>query len=154
MLKRAVLIIDSPNLARRAVAEYGEGARVDFAGLKTYLESLVDDLHAEVVVNKGASDGLVRWLSLEGYVVTKSTADDCDETGIARLADLGGDADCVVIGSGDHIFSGIARMLQRLGVSVVVAAIPGSISRRLRESCDAVIDCPVLRGRLSARAAA
>lgn len=50
--------------------------------------------------------------------------------------------DVAVIASGDHAFAELSATLKSAGITVAVAAIPGSLSRELASEADAIIDLP------------
>ena len=79
------------------------------------------------------------------YIVTRGGPDSADLALLHSAAELSlRTFDRVVIGSGDHIFAGIASNATKCGARVAVVANYGSIARSLRQYAHAVRELPAV----------
>ena len=143
-MKRFVILIDTPNIFRSLQRFHRFGAHPDYRGIYQSAQRLGVVIHATAFVNDGVPAKFVRALERRGYDVVFPHAPDVDEALVAKAVEIHGQADCVVLCSGDGDYCSLVELLRAINVEVVVAAVADSCSRRLQHLSNDYMEVPLL----------
>jgi len=98
----------------------------------------------KALVNDGLPQHQVVKLHDAGLTVVRSHAFDCDEPMVAWAVRLHSNFDCLILCTGDKHFRPLMELLQEAGRKVIVCAVNGSCSARLKALCDQYVEMPVV----------
>ena len=147
-MKEILLLADTPNIGRSVLNECGPEARPDYRALLALGRSLGEDLEPYAFVNDGVNRSFVQCLKFIGYEVVFSHARDTDEPLVAKAVTLHHRVSHLVLASGDGGFCALVDLLHARGIWILLAAVPSSCSRYLRELADAFVEIPLAHRRL------
>jgi hypothetical protein len=141
--KRTLHLVDIENLCRDGFPDHD--AAVSVLSSYTAAAELGSDDFGFASANRHLTKYLAYDLPDTLRWVPGGTGPDAAERALLEYADSSFVArryDRVVIGSGDHAFADLANALVAAGREVVVVAVDGSLSRRLRSAASSVVLLP------------
>ena len=142
-MAKVLVLIDTPNISRSVFRKYGECYRADYRKLYQLAASIGRVSHACALVNDGVSPLFSETLRRIGFEPRPSHAFDCDDALIAHAVRFHRAIDTLLLCSGDKHYSRLVEILKAVGVKVIVCAVDGSCSRRLKSLGNDYIEIPV-----------
>lgn len=142
-MARVLVLVDTPNISRSVLRKYGDRCRADYGRLYQMAISLGRISRACALVNDGVSPRFIETLQRVGFEPRQSHAFDCDDALVAHAVRFHRSADIFILCSGDKHYGRLVEILSAVGVKVIICAVEGSCSGRLKSLSSDYLEMPV-----------
>jgi uncharacterized LabA/DUF88 family protein len=138
-----LMLVDTPNITKSVTTTYGPRVRPDYKRMYNDASEVGPIKAACALVNDGVSPVFKDNLTRIGFDVKFSHAMDCDDALFAWAVRLHSQANTVILCSGDGGFTPLVTLLKSLGIAVIVRAVRGACSQKLKNAASLYSEVPL-----------
>ncbi len=140
---KVALFVDSVNILKSTRRTYGELARPDYRRIRELSASFGVVVRSEFFINTGFAGSTAR-IAAMGYTIVRSTDHDLDYLMMTRAVEaISQGFSALVLATGDHRFSAIAKICARLRLPCAAISLRGSVSNRLLAATTSFLEIPL-----------